>query len=147
VVRDVGLVKLLSIPELETRGKMHDLLLTDLDASRISLLQDIAHPRSTRKPTIDPYSIRVHWPKLPARYFIYGPTLDLVNALREKRIVKVCWDCGQLYGPHNTQYHRQIQRFCSRKCERRAWARHDYWNKKTQEKEDQQHSTANKHTL
>ena len=128
VIRDVGLAKLLAIPELDPKQKGQDLPLTKEDASRIRLVHNIVHPRYNVRPTLDPASIGVHWAKIPARLFVYGPILDLVNALQGKQIVKVCWNCGRLYRPY--RYQKEGQRYCCSTCRKRAQSKRLYQDKK-----------------
>lgn len=128
VIFNVGLGKLLTIPELDPKQQRQEPPLTKEDASRIHLLQDVVQPRDGIRPTIDPSSIKAHWARVPARLFLYGPILDFVSALREKRIVKVCWNCGKLYRP--VQYQEERQRYCSDRCQNRAQSKRRYQRKK-----------------
>lgn len=128
VVCDVGLVKLLTIRELEGRDERKRLPLTDEDDARVDLIQDVAQPPYATRPLVDPSSIQVHWDALPSRFFLYGSVLDLVNALRERRMVKVCWNCGKLYRPY--QYQKEGQHYCSRTCRVRAQSRRYYQRSK-----------------
>ena len=61
VVQDVGLRKLLTIPELDPKRQRQEFPLTKENALRISLIQNIARPRYNIRPTIDPSSIRADW--------------------------------------------------------------------------------------
>jgi len=128
VVQDVGLRKLLTIPELDPKRQRQEFPLTKENALRISLIQNIARPRYNIRPTIDPSSIRADWVQVPAHLFVYGPILDLVNALQGKQIVKVCWNCGRLYRPY--RYQKEGQRYCCSTCRKRGQSKRLYQDKK-----------------
>lgn len=128
VVHDVGLVKLLTIPELDRKQQSKQLPLTRQDASRIRLIQDVVQPQYNNKPAKELGFVGAHWAKITARLFVFGPILDVVNALRERLIVKVCWNCGKLYRPD--RYKKKDQKFCSRACRRRAQSKRDYRKEK-----------------
>ena len=134
VLWKVGLAKLITIPELNPRHTSQEALLTKEDAARVKLMQEVVYPHDGIRPNINIRGIPSHWAKLPARLFVYGPILDLVNAFREKQIVKVCWNCGGLYQPHQTQYHREVQRYCSDTCRERAEEKRRYQKGRQTEK-------------
>jgi len=132
---DAGLAKLLAIRELSRREQEQQVPLAREDASRVELLQDVVQPPYNTRLVFDPHSIGVHWAKMPARLFVYGPALDLVNALREKQMVKVCLNCGKLYRPYKHQrYLREPQHYCSRACKRTAERKRRYQRDKEGER-------------
>jgi len=134
VICDVGLAKLLAIPELHSKHQPQELPLTREDASRIQLIQDVVYPRDGIRPNINPHSTGVHWAKMPARLFLFGPILDLVNTFREQQQVKVCWNCGKLYRPY--QYQKEGQRYCSSECRKRAETKRRYQKRKEGKQKD-----------
>lgn len=128
VVRNVGLGKLLTIPELDTTKRKRDLLLAKQDASRIRLIRSVMKPVWGVRPNIDPRSITVPWVCVPARLFIYGVILDLINAFRKKYAIKLCWNCGKLYYPK--RFRKKEQHYCCPKCRKSAETKRLYQNKK-----------------
>ena len=137
VILSEGLGKLLTIPELDPGISRQDIPLTKEDVSRIQLIRAVTQPPYNTRPIKDkdPHSIAAHWAKVPGRLFVYGPILDLVNVFREKRIVKVCWNCGELYRPYQSEYHKEAQHYCSDTCRKRAERKRRYQlDKKTQRK-------------
>lgn len=129
VVHDVGLAKLLTIPELDRKQQSKQLPLTGQDASRIQLIQDFVQPQYNNKPAKEPRLVRAHWAKITARLFVYGPILDLINTFQERRIVKVCQNCGELFRPHRYKKKKE-QKYCSIACRRRAESKRFYLKKK-----------------
>jgi len=122
-IRDVGLGKLLPIPELGPRWRRRKPAVTEQDASRIRLMLNVVYPRYNTRQTKQTKSlslITAHWATIPARLFVYGPILDLVSAFEKKKIVKVCRNCGNLYRPYPHRKKVPLQRCCSHICSRRA---------------------------
>lgn len=134
VLRYAGLAKLLAIREFHARRQIRELPLTKEDASRIGLIQDVVQPRDGIRPNIGIRMIKAHWVQIPARLILFGPVLDLVNAFREQQQVKVCWNCGKLYRAYDSHYHREIQRYCSGACRKRAQTKRRYQRSKETER-------------
>lgn len=123
VIEDIGLGRLLTIPELYPKTRRRGALLGQVDASRILLMQNAIKPPSRIRPTINPNSIIVPWTALPARFFTYGPILDLISAYISRGTVKLCLNCGNLFSPYNTphsNYHRKKHVYCSPACRKSA---------------------------
>lgn len=122
-IEDIGLGRLLTIPELYPKPRRRGASHGQVDASRILLMQNAVKPPSRIRPTINPNSIIVPWTVLPARLFTYGPILDLISAYMAKGTVKLCLNCGKLFRPYNTphsNYQRKKHVYCSRACQRSA---------------------------
>jgi len=128
VICEIGIGRLLTIPELVSREKVKELPLTGEDFSTIDLMQKLVKPLYSIRPKITPNLIEISWAKLPSRLFIYGPVLHLVNLIISKKILKLCENCGSLYRPY--PYQEERQRYCSKKCQRRAQSKRHYQRKK-----------------
>ncbi len=123
VIEDIGIGRLLTLPELYPKTRRRGVSLGQVDASRILLMQNAVKPPSRIRPTINPNSIIVPWTALPARLFTYGPILDLISAYISKGTVKLCLNCGKLFRPRSTphsDYLRKKHVYCSRDCQRSA---------------------------
>ena len=128
LIKDIGLGKLLTIPELASRSKTKRLLLTRENTSRINLLQDLIKPPYNIRPQIRADFSTTRWCQIPARLVILGPILDLVNLLRKRKIFKVCENCGKFFLPY--QYQEKFHRYCSKVCRKRAAGKRHYQKKK-----------------
>jgi len=135
LIIEMGLGKLLTSPQLTSRSKSKRLPLTREDRSRISLLQDVIKPPYNIRPKIKVDFSPVRWSHIPARLFVYGPLLDLINLYREKRVIKVCLNCGKLYRPYKYQtFLREPQHYCSRPCKKTAERKRRYQRDKEGER-------------
>jgi len=130
LIKEIGLGKLLTIPELASRSKSKQLPLTKENASRISLLQDLIKPPYNIRPQIKADFSTIRWSHIPARLVILGPILDLVNVLREKKIFKVCENCGKFFLPYRPQEERHV--YCCKKCRKRGGEKRRYQERKKQ---------------
>jgi len=127
VIYGMGLGKLFTIPELDPMKRRRRSPLAREDASRIRLMQDLVHPRYNAKRTRYLTSIRADWTTIPARLFVYGPILDLVNTFQKRRLLKICWNCGRLSVPK--KYKKKTQHYCNEICRKRAESKRRYLEK------------------
>lgn len=130
LIKEMGLGKLLTIPELASRSKTKRLPLTRENRSRISLLQDLIKPPYNIRPQIKADFSTIRWSHIPARLVILGPILDLVNLLRERKIFKVCENCGKFFLPYRPQEEKHL--YCSKECRKRAGEKRRYQERKKQ---------------
>jgi len=119
-ITEVGLAKVLTIPVLSGRNVPERTSLSEANAARIEIIRRVAFPPYNKKPTMKLKSIRTHWLQIPALFSLYTPVLDFIDKLQKDWLVKICANCGRLFRPYQTEYHKRIHQYCSLQCRKKA---------------------------
>ncbi len=136
LVKEVGFGKLLTIAELKSRSKRRQLL-TKENEPRIKLLRNLIIPPYNMLPEIKADYRAIIWAHMPARFIILGPILDFINALLNKKTLKLCKNCGKFFIP--AKIYGTEKKYCSSECRKRAqskrfYKRHGKTKKRSKEK-------------